>query len=337
MDTPALAVLPGGHRWQPVTADDLAELVELLAVIETADCPRERHSLTALTEDLTAGGADPVRDTRLVRDGHGAVVGYGWNHPQHSDTTLRRVLLTGGVHPDRRRTGLGHALFSWQLAAARAWDVQTRRPGHGPLRYLTRADNHLLDRQRLAEDHGLQATRWFAHMSLRFSTAPPAPRPVTGVELVLLDPEHYEAARLTNNAAFDDHWGSQPIGVEQWREQLTSAICRPEWSLVAVEVGTGAVVGYAINMAYEAEWGPQGFTEGQTERLGVLRDWRHRGVASALLGRSMQLFHAAGLQAAGLGVDSDNPTGAYPLYQHLGYRVIGGFVVHTRTEPGDEG
>ncbi len=287
MDTPALAVLPGGHRWQPVTADDLAELVELLAVIETADCPRERHSLTALTEDLTAGGADPVRDTRLVRDGHGAVVGYGWNHPQHSDTTLRRVLLTGGVHPDRRRTGLGHALFSWQ--------------------------------------------------PLRFSTAPPAPRPVTGVELVLLDPEHYEAARLTNNAAFDDHWGSQPIGVEQWREQLTSAICRPEWSLVAVEVGTGAVVGYAINIAYEAEWGPQGFTEGQTERLGVLRDWRHRGVASALLGRSMQLFHAAGLQAAGLGVDSDNPTGAYPLYQHLGYRVIGGFVVHTRTEPGDEG
>lgn len=92
-------------------------------------------------------------------------------------------------------------------------------------------------------------------------------------------------------------------------------------------------MGCAINAAYAQEWGPQGFTEGQTDRLGVRRGWRQRGVASAMLRRSMMIFAEAGLEAAGLGVDAASPTGAYGLYEQLGYRVTSRFLVHTRTEP----
>jgi len=157
------------------------------------------------------------------------------------------------------------------------------------------------------------------------------------VDVATLTPDLHEGARLAHNAAFADHWGGQPLGRDQWQEELASVCCRPSWCQVAVDRASGTVVGYAINAAYEDEWPVQGYSEGHTDRLGVLREWRGRGVASALLRRSMQVFHEAGLGGAGLGVDSDNPTGAYPLYQHLGYLVVGGFVVHTRTEPGDQG
>lgn len=324
-------------RREPVSSANLGELGVLIRAIEAVDQPRERLSLEALAEHLDGAGADPVRDTCVLRDRAGDLVGYAWNLPQHGDVTLRRVVLTGGVRPDRRRTGIGHQLLSWQLTAAREWDARTRRPEHGPLRHLLRVDNALAAAQHLAEAHDLRASRWFVYLSQLFSERPPAPAPVPGVELVRLTPELSEATRSTHNTAFADHWGGQPMGQEQWREELALATARPQWCLAAVEQADGAVVGYAINAAYEAEWDAQGYTEGQTERLGVLREWRHRGVASALLRRSMQLFHEAGLAGAGLGVDSDNPTGAYPLYQGLGYRLVGGFVVHTRTEPGDEG
>lgn len=42
------------------------------------------------------------RDTQVVCTPSGDVVAYGWNHPQHADVSLRRVLLTGTVHPDWR-------------------------------------------------------------------------------------------------------------------------------------------------------------------------------------------------------------------------------------------
>jgi len=47
--------------------------------------------------------------------------------------------------------------------------------------------------------------------------------------------------------------------------------------------------------------------------------WRGRGVASALVVRSLQAFEAAGLSHAALGVDGDNPTGAAHLYRSLGF------------------
>jgi ribosomal protein S18 acetylase RimI-like enzyme len=79
------------------------------------------------------------------------------------------------------------------------------------------------------------------------------------------------------------------------------------------------VVAYVLNTEYAHDWAAQGFTEGYTELLGVRREWRGRGLATYLLGRTGRVFAAVGHPFATLGVDADNPTGALALYRSLGY------------------
>jgi mycothiol synthase len=50
-------------------------------------------------------------------------------------------------------------------------------------------------------------------------------------------------------------------------------------------------------------------------------------VASALLETSFNAFLDAGMTHSMLGVDSENPTGAFGLYEGLGYEVLHGSVI----------
>jgi ribosomal protein S18 acetylase RimI-like enzyme len=50
-----------------------------------------------------------------------------------------------------------------------------------------------------------------------------------------------------------------------------------------------------------------------------LAEWRGRGVATQLLVGALESYRYEGLDYAALGVDSDNPTGAYRLYESLGF------------------
>ena len=49
------------------------------------------------------------------------------------------------------------------------------------------------------------------------------------------------------------------------------------------------------------------------------RPWRGRGLAGALIARSLQALRERGMDIAGLGVDTENPTGAFGLYQRFGF------------------
>ena len=56
--------------------------------------------------------------------------------------------------------------------------------------------------------------------------------------------------------------------------------------------------------------------------LGVLREWRRRGIGRALLLRSFDEFKRRGLLRAGLGVDAESLTGANRLYESAGMHVV---------------
>lgn len=55
------------------------------------------------------------------------------------------------------------------------------------------------------------------------------------------------------------------------------------------------------------------------EAVSVRRQWRRRGLARALLARSLVAAREAGFTSASLGVDTENPTGALSLYESLGF------------------
>jgi ribosomal protein S18 acetylase RimI-like enzyme len=55
--------------------------------------------------------------------------------------------------------------------------------------------------------------------------------------------------------------------------------------------------------------------------LGVGRAWRGRGIGEALLRHAFGVFHTRGFRLVGLGVDSQNLTGATRLYERAGMRI----------------
>ncbi|SDT41470.1 GNAT family N-acetyltransferase [Microlunatus soli] len=323
--------------WSPVSEAELPELSGLLTAIEHFDEPSERHTIEELQEAYAEHGADPARNARLGRDSGGTLVAYGWLHPFPADTDPRRVFLAGGVHPGWRRRGIGHELLDWQIARAGEWYNENRRPEHGPLELRIAVEDKLADRAALIADRGFSAVRWFADMTCRFDELPsglPAVPELPGIRIEPYSAEVSEEVREAHNEAFSDHWGSQPIPQIRWQEDLSAASTRPEWSWIAVDTDSGRIAGYAMSSAYQQDWEFQGFREGWTDRLGVRRDWRNRGIAKALLIASMHSFADAGLDAAGLGVDTDNPSGAFGLYARLGYERGETQVMYARTEHG---
>ncbi|MDQ3346144.1 MAG: GNAT family N-acetyltransferase, partial [Chloroflexota bacterium] len=58
-----------------------------------------------------------------------------------------------------------------------------------------------------------------------------------------------------------------------------------------------------------------GLRRGWLESVFTRRQWRGRGLARALIGRSINLLAERGMDTAALGVDADNPSGALGLYK----------------------
>ena len=55
--------------------------------------------------------------------------------------------------------------------------------------------------------------------------------------------------------------------------------------------------------------------------LGVLPEFRQRGLGQALLRHTFADFASRGFKAVGLGVDAQNPTGAVRVYERAGMHV----------------
>ena len=55
--------------------------------------------------------------------------------------------------------------------------------------------------------------------------------------------------------------------------------------------------------------------------LGVIPEFRQRGLAQALLRHTFGEYASRGLERVGLGVDAENPTGAVRVYERAGMHV----------------
>jgi mycothiol synthase len=81
------------------------------------------------------------------------------------------------------------------------------------------------------------------------------------------------------------------------------------------------VVGYVQTMEFEANQAATGRREAYLAKLGVRRSYRGRGLATALLRDSLRAYQAAGYDESCLDVDTNNPSGAFQLYERVGYRI----------------
>jgi ribosomal protein S18 acetylase RimI-like enzyme len=86
---------------------------------------------------------------------------------------------------------------------------------------------------------------------------------------------------------------------------------------------SGEIVGCVLCPNYE--------DEGWVRQLAVSRDWRRRGLGTALLRQAMSEFTRRGRKEIGLVVDSWNRTGAKELYERAGMTVAREHVRYEKT------
>jgi mycothiol synthase len=153
-------------------------------------------------------------------------------------------------------------------------------------------------------------------------TIPPAVWP-DGVVLHTYGLRWSRPMREAHNAAFADHWGFVDWTAERWQQWVDgSRNFRPDLSWVLVDDADPAVVvAYIQTNEYDAYAEATGRKEAHVGNIGVRREHRGRGLASNLLRHALRAYQAAGFDESALGVDTNNPTGAFGLYERAGYEV----------------
>lgn len=309
---------------RPLRSDEIPALCALINRIEHHDGVPRVLSLDELQEELDQPYLDLDADTRVAVEGD-QLVGWTWVWNAPTEAILERAFVPGGVDPDHRSRGVGRALLAWSID--RATERMTGRT-HGFPRFIRvgaydwEEANH-----RLYARLGFTAVRWFDDLIRPLDDLPSAPIPV-GIELREWPDDQDEELRRVRNEAFADHWGSAPLDVDTWHSVLRGHSARPDLSVIAVDTATGEIVGLSHNEVYPEDEELTGRREAWIGHLATARAYRGRGLASAMLARSMQNFTAAGFSHAMLDVDADNPTGAHRLYRALGFETLHRNITH---------
>ena len=188
---------------------------------------------------------------------------------------------------------------------------------------LTFAEQGETDLAALLEKNGYQPERYGLDMVRPdLENIPDIPLP-DGLEVRPVLPEHYRAIFDADTEAFRDHWGfTEPTEQDYQAWLADTTTFQPELWQVAWDVATNQIAGqvrtyidHEQNKLYHRQ-------RGWTEFISVRRPFRRRGLARALIARSLRAQKQAGMTESALGVDADNLSGATRVYEDCGFRVV---------------
>jgi len=296
-----------------------------MAEINTA-VRRANGGIETVTAELLDADYAHLPNCDLDRDFAGAeldgsLVGYGrvyWTDRNDGSRAFESICM---VHPDARGRGIGTALLAWQ--ARRSAELQTTLPDDRPAVTAAYAYGRDAGARALLERAGFHVVRRFCELNRPdFEGIPDLPLP-DGFEVRPVERSDTALIRRVWDAgteAFAEHWGEAEVytGDEQFAAFLESPSFQPELWQIAFH--GEEVAGHILNYLDPAE--PDGERTGWTESIAVRKPYRRRGLARALLARSLRTVRDAGATRAALGVDTENVNHALDLYESLGFRVV---------------
>jgi ribosomal protein S18 acetylase RimI-like enzyme len=273
------------------TEADAPAVVALMAAYDTAQGMEPDVELSDLLDEWRE--LDLSRDAWLWEE-DGAPIAFasirGHGEKWHLD---------GYVHPEHRGRGLGAEIL--RLGEERALEGGGVRVQSGTL-HADAAARALFERQ------GYAFVRAFLRMGIELPDEVPEPSLAGGLHVVVPDDDAEVHAAVQE--AFADHWDHQPRDLSAFLERH-EGVDRSLWR--GVRDGDRLVAVAVNELRFGAGW---------VGRLGTLREWRGRGIASALLQASFAEFRRRGETFAQLGVDAESPTGAVRVYERAGMHVV---------------
>ena len=162
--------------------------------------------------------------------------------------------------------------------------------------------------------------RWFFDMERPIGDdLPPVPPMPAGLEVRPVGADDGWAIWEADHDAFQDHWGGFDASEASFRRWTESPEFDPALFIVAYD--GDEIAGAVLNVIYPEENELLGLKRAWLDSVFTRRAWRRRGLARALIVRSLHLLRERGMERGALGVDADNPSGALGLYESAGFAV----------------
>ena len=237
------------------------------------------------------------------------------------DGQYREYRQFGSVDPPHQGRGIGTALLA-ELEARCRERAAAHRSDRSRV-YLSFAPVGRRSEEFLLAN-GYEPARWFFDMLRPTLDDIQEPAMPAGLELRPVARDQHETIWRANREAFRDHWGGSDESFEVMQRILGDPDTDTSLWLIAWE--GDEIAGGVWNEIRTEENETLGVRRGWLDSVFTRRAWRRRGLASALIGRSLALLRERGMTSAMLGVDADNPTGALGLYEAAGFEVHDRFV-----------
>ena len=287
-----------------ITGDNLADKIDEVITVENIE-QNYKHIQRS----------DPARDMLFVEI-DGQPVGYGrcmWSEEQ-TGIYLYNFFLN--MKAEGRLPGLGEAVVGYFMD--RLQEISADHPADAPKYFQGWTSNEKPWYTSLLESHNFEIVRYGFEM-LRPCSEPIEVSPLPeGIIVRTPTPEEYRKVWDADTEAFRDHWGF----VEPTEESYKAWLDFPYFDASIWMVGWDGdeIVGMVQNFINTDENEGLNRKRGYTENISVRRPWRRKGVARALLTRSIKMFQEMGMEETCLGVDTENPNGALQLYESVGYK-----------------
>jgi mycothiol synthase len=304
---------------RPLTRGDIPGWADLLARIERVDRTGEHFGAADLEEVMANPEVVVGKDFAGAFDGPD-MVGYYSVLPRGEAEGHLIVHVEGSVLPARRGQGIGTLLVAGMVERAACVRMELRP--HLPAKVTSTGLTSNQAQGDLLGSAGMRGERWTFVMRTPLADLPPTQPVPEGYGLRAYDQSMADALRQTHNRAFRDHPNFTPWSEITWKQIVTgSRSFRPQLSFVVVLESSDEIVAYLQTAEFDADLDATGRREAYVGRIGTVREHRHQGLATALLGYCLHAYRDTGYDEAALNVDSENPTGALGVYERAGFKI----------------
>jgi mycothiol synthase len=321
-----------GARLRPFRgiAEDIPGMWAANVAARTADGELEPVTLAGMQAQYAhLERSDPATDLKIV-EVDGEIAGYVRVEWSDMDDNERWYESTCLLRPDVRRRGIGRVMLEWTEARRREVAEAHLRAGDelGRRRILTTwSFDGDLGARAMLDATGYASFRHFYSMRRpTLDDIPDLPLP-DGLELRPIQNDR-DAMRLVvaaDSEGFRDHFGWTETSEEEFLAFVEDPDTDPTLWLVAYD--GDEIAGAVLNGVHVAA---DDTREGWLDSIFTLPPWRRRGLARALIARSLRLLRDQGLDRANLGVDATNPHQALALYESAGFEVRSSSTVYRK-------
>ena len=315
MEIATLPALKTGYSVRPCTMDDVEAVVDIMNACAIKVIGQPDETVEGVRTDWQRPDFDQATSQHVVETSDGRIVAWAEVH----DAEKVVIYIDVYVHPDFENEGIGEYLMTW--VEARARQVVDRAPADA--RVVLRGYAFSPDKDvwysTLLRTSGMQLIRHSWHMEMNLDVLQPTPLWAEGITLKTFDESaDKRPVFAVRRTSFQDQFGhvDRPFEEEyaEWLHRWEDAFV-PELWFLAMDGETIA----GICLCRPSHNGDE--ERGWISTVGVLREYRRRGIAEALLYTAFNTFYKMGKKRVGLGVDASSLTGAATLYKRVGMHV----------------